>query len=44
MDEKFQIPGVAGIIENQDTKEKEILIQERAKADAPWYGIIIDKD
>jgi ADP-ribose pyrophosphatase len=35
MDEKFQIPGVAGIIENQDAKEKQILIQERCKADAP---------
>jgi 8-oxo-dGTP pyrophosphatase MutT (NUDIX family) len=35
MDEKFQIPGVAGIIENLDAKEKQILIQERFKADAP---------
>ena len=35
MIEKFQIPGVAGIIEREELNDKQILIQERVKSDAP---------
>ena len=35
MVEKFQIPGVAGIIERDNLGTKEILIQERVKQNAP---------
>ncbi len=35
MIEKFQIPGVAGIIEKEELGIKKIIIQERNKKDAP---------
>ncbi len=35
MNERFQIPGVAGIIEKEEFNEIKILIQERVKSDAP---------
>jgi 8-oxo-dGTP pyrophosphatase MutT (NUDIX family) len=42
MEEKFQIPGVAGIIERMNSGSKEILIQERVKQDAPDENGLIE--